>query len=263
MIEEKKIIYYKDEKNDDFAEGKVDTVKIDKNYKYIIRNPIWNICAFILYRLIATPLAFIYAKIKFRMKVENKKALKEVKNKGYFIYINHTQEILDTLLPTIVCFPKKAYIVSHANNVSIKGLKIANKMMGAIPLPGDLKSSKNFLDAIKEKINKKNLVAIYPEAHIWPYYTKIRNFGKEAFRYPVKLNTPVYCLTVTYKKGKRKYPDIVVYIDGPFFPEKEKELKQVEEDLRNVVYNKMVERSKNSNFEYIKYIKQEKGENND
>ena len=255
MSKEKKVIYYSDELNDDFADGNIETVKIDENYKYIRKNPFWNIAAFILYRIIAMPIAFIYSKLKFRMKVENKEKLQEVKNKGCFVYLNHTQEILDTLLPTLVGFPKRAYIITHPNNVSIKGLKIANKMLGALPLPGDLKSSINFLEAIKNKINKKNLIAIYPEAHVWPYYTKIRNFGKEAFRYPVKLNVPVYSFTVTYKKGKKNKPNVVVYIDGPFFPNKDIEKKQAEEELRNVVYNKMVERSKNSNIEYIKYIK--------
>lgn len=255
MVNNKNIIYYNDELNDDFANGNIETVKIDEKYKYIRKNPIWNICAFILYRIIATPVAFIYAKLKFRMKIKNKENLKKCKNEGYIVYINHTQEILDTLLPTLVGFPKRAYIITHPNNVSIKGLKTANKMLGALPLPGDIKSSENFLKAIKNKIDKKNLIAIYPEAHVWPYYTKIRNFGKEAFRYSVKLNVPVYSITLTYKKGKRKHPDVVVYIDGPFFPNKEIEKKQAEEELRNTVYNKMVERSQNSNIEYIKYIK--------
>ena len=263
MVNEKNVIYYNDEANDDFANGKIETVKIDQNYKYIRKNPIWNISAFILYRIIAMPIAFIYAKLKFKMKIVNKEKLKKCKDKGYFVYINHTQEILDTLLPTLVGFPKRAYIITHPNNVSIKGLKIANKMLGAMPLPGDLKSSKNFLDAIKNKIDKKNIVAIYPEAHVWPFYTKIRSFGKEAFRYPVKFNAPVYSFTVTYKKGKRKLPDIDIYVDGPFYPNKEIELKKSEEELRNAVYDKMVERSKKSNIEYIKYIKQNKGENND
>ncbi len=263
MIKEKNVIYYKDELNDDFAKGNIETVKIDENYKYIRKNPFWNICAFILYRIVATPLAFIYAKLKFNMKIVNKEILKEVKNKGYFIYINHTQEILDTLLPTIIGFPKRAYIITHPNNVSIKGLKIANKMLGALPLPGDLKSSENFLNAIKNKIENKNLIAIYPEAHVWPYYTKIRNFNEVSFRYPVKLNAPVISVTITYKKGKRKTPNIVAFVDGPFYSNESKNVKEAEKDLRDNVYNTMVERSKNSNIEYIKYLKVTKGDKND
>ena len=250
-----KVIYYEDELNDDFVEGKIDTVKIDGNYKYIHKNPIWNISAFIVYRIILLFPAYLYSKIKFSMKVVNKEKLKEVKDKGYFIYINHTQEILDTLLPTLFCFPKKAYIIAHPNNVSIKGMKTLNKMLGALPIPGDIESSKNFLDAIQHYINKKNVIAVYPEAHVWPYYTKIRDYKEVSFRYPVKLNAPVYSATITYKKNKRNKPKIVAYIDGPFYPNEEIKVKEAEKLLRDTIYNKMIERSKENNIEFIKYIR--------
>ncbi len=252
-----KTIYYQDELNDDFAEEKIESVIIDGSYKYIRNNPIWKIASFIVYRIIAIIPAFIYAKVKFNFKIVNKNLLKKCKDKGYFMYINHTQEILDTLTPTFVCYPKGAYIVAHPNNVSIKGLKTANKMMGALPIPGDVESSKNFLEAIKTLIGKKKAIAIYPEAHVWPYYTKIRNFPKTSFRYPVKLNTPVYAITITYKEGKNNKPNIVAYADGPFYPDKTKTTKDAEQELRDQVYEAMVKRSKNSTFEYIKYVKKE------
>lgn len=257
MSENKKIIYYQDELNDDFAEQEIDPVKIDGSYKYIHKNPFWNIAAFIVYRLIALPLACIYSKRKFNLKIENKAVLKKCKNSGYFLYINHTQEILDTLTPTLTSFPKRAYIVAHPNNISIKGLKTANKMMGALPIPGDMESSKNFLKAISEHIAKKRVIAIYPEAHVWPYYTKIRDFKDISFKYPVKLNAPVYSVTCTYKEGKKDKPDIVIYIDGPFYPDNSQSIKDAEKALRDTVYNKMIERSKNSTFEYIKYVKKD------
>lgn len=256
MSENKKVIYYQDELNDDFAQGEIDSsVKIDGKYKYIHTNPLWNIASFIVYRIIALPIAYVYSKIKFRFKVENKEVLKKCKDKGYFLYLNHTQEILDTLTPTLTTFPKKAYIIAHPNNISIKGLKTANKMMGAIPIPGDLESSKNFLKTIEKYIDKKRVIAIYPEAHVWPYYTKIRNFKSVSFKYPVKFNAPVYSATCTYREGKNKKPNIVIYIDGPFYPDTNKNGKEAENILRDIVYNKMVERSKNNTIEYIKYIK--------
>lgn len=255
MNKDKKIIYYQDELNDDFAEKDIKTVKIDGNYKYIHKNIFWNISAFILYRIIATPLAYIYSKLKFGMKIVNRKALKKCKDEGYFVYINHTQEIQDTLTPTLVTFPKRVYIVAHPNNVSIKGMKTANKMLGGLPIPEDMESSKNFLKAIQTYINRKNVIAIYPEAHVWPYYTKIRNFKNVSFRYPIKLDRPVYSITCTYTEKKNNKPKIVAYVDGPFYPDKKVSQKQAESILRDTVYNKMVERSKNSTLEYIKYVK--------
>ena len=58
---EKKIYYYTDELNDDFAEKSIEPIKIDENYKYIHKNVFWKIGSFIVYRLIAMPLAFVYA----------------------------------------------------------------------------------------------------------------------------------------------------------------------------------------------------------
>ena len=117
----------------------------------------------------------------------------------------------------------------------------------------------NFINAIKNKIDKNNVITIYPEAHIWPYYTKIRPFSNVSFKYPVEYNTPVFCLTNTYVKSKNsKKPKIITYIDGPFFKDGSLNKKMQKQKLRDTVYECMLKRSKNSNFEYIKYIKNEK-----
>ena len=112
---------------------------------------------------------------------------------------------------------------------------------------------------IEEKIKNKNSITIYPEAHIWPYYTKIRPFKAVSFKYPAKLNAPVYSITNTYQSYGKKHKKIqlVSYVDGPFYPDEKLTLKERQQDLRDRVYNKMVERSKNNNIEHIKYIKKE------
>ena len=210
--------------------------------------------------------AFIYAKVKFRLKIEGKDKIKNFRKhtkEGYFIYHNHTQEILDTFLPSIVSIPTKAYIIANSDNVSIKGLKTANKMMGALPVPEGKISTKNFLEAIKYYINKGKVISIYPEAHVWPYYTKIRNYKSISFKYPIKCNTAVFSSTTTYQKNKKGKLKLVVYLDGPFFKDDKLSVKEAQEDLKNRVYDKMVEQSKKSNVEIIKYIKKEKIEENE
>lgn len=253
--------FFNNELEDDFANNtNINTVKIDKNYKYIHKNPLWNIASFIIYRIIFLIPAFIYSKIKFRLKIVGrekiKKYIKESK-KGFFVYHNHTQEILDTFLPTFIGFPKKAYIIANADNVSIKGLKIANKMMGAIPIPEDKESTKKYLEAIQYYIEKGNLISIYPEAHVWPYYTKIRNYKSVSFKYPVKYNVPAFSCTTTYQKYKKDKFKTIVYIDGPFYANDKLPKKSAQEKLRNDVYNSMKEKAKNSNIDVIKYIKKE------
>lgn len=258
---EKKIYYYTDELNDDFAEKSINPIKIDENYKYVHKNVFWKIGSFIVYRLIALPIAFVYSKCVHKLKVIGKEKLKEAKGKGYFTYQNHTQVILDTLMPTLINFPRKAHIVAHPDNVSIPFLGGFNKMMGGFPIPSDIKTTKNFLNAMEYFLSKKNVIAVYPEAHVWPYYTKIRNFVSTSFKYPVKYKVPCFAYTTTYNKRDNKKPQIIVYIDGPFYADESLSAKKAEQDLRDRVYKKMVERCKNSNVEFYTYIKQETKEN--
>ena len=53
---------------------------------------------------------------------------------------------------------------------------------------------------------------------------------------------------------------MVTYLDGPFYADKELDLKEQEQNLRNQVYEKMLERSKLNNVEIIKYIKKSEKE---
>ena len=259
---EEKIIYYKDELNDEFSEAQIVPRKIDGSYKYVHKNPLWNLCAFLVQNILSMPIKLLYVKIKFGIKYVGKKKLKEYKKTGYFIYGNHTQPFADTFIPSLANYPKRNYFIVNPENVSMKGLKTLSQMLGAIPIPCDKKGMEHFLETIEKNINKKHSITIYPEAHIWPYYTKIRPFKDVSFKYPIKYNVPAFCITNTYQSyGKNnKKIKMVSYVDGPFYPNEALPLKERQQDLRDRVYNKMVERSKNSNVEHIKYIKLEDGE---
>ena len=257
-MKEQKTIYYKDEINDEFSIPKIEARVIDENYKYN-HNILWDFCSCILQNFISMPIKLLYQKIRFRLKYVGKENLKKCKDQGYFIYANHTQPFADTFIPSVADYPKRNFLIVNPVNISLKGTGTLVEMLGAIPIPNNKDGMKNFLDEIKRKIEKKYSITIYPEAHIWPYYTKIRPFKSVSFKYPVKLNTPIFCMTNTYQRyGKKNNKiKIVTYIDGPFYPNKELNFKEQQQDLRDRVYNKMVERSKNSNIEHIKYIKQE------
>ena len=259
MERAKRVIYYDDELNNEFSGSNVKAKQIKANYKYISKNPIYKFFSFIAYRIIATPIAFMYKWIK-GVRIENKQVLKKCKGKGYFVYANHTNRASDVLMPHIISFPTKTYTVVASENMNIPGIWGATKMLGALPLPSSLEGTRNFVNAMEKRVVQGHPVLIYPEAHIWPYYTGIRPYKSTSFRYPVKFQDPSYCYTTTYQhNGKKKKPKIVIYVDGPFYPDKSLDLKGQQEDLRNQIYNCMLERSKNSNFEMIKYVK--KGEN--
>ena len=252
-----KIIYYEDELNDEFSKSSIEPRIIDENYKYVHKNPLWNLCSFVLQNILSVPIKILYAKIKFRIKYIGKEKIKPYRNEGYFIYGNHTQPFADTFIPNIPMYPKRNFLIVNPVNISLKGTGTLVEMLGAMPIPSNKSAMKNFLEAIKQKMNKGYAITIYPEAHIWPYYTKIRPFKDVSFKYPIQLEKPAFCITNTYQSyGKNnKKIKIVSYIDGPFYPNKELTLKEQQKELRNKIYNCMVERSKNSNIEHIKYIK--------
>lgn len=103
----------------------------------------------------------------------------------------------------------------------------------------------------------KSSVTIFPEAHIWPYYTKIRPFGAASFKYPVKLQVPVFCITHCYRKRKfGKRPRIVSFVDGPFYPDQSLPVGEATQKLRDQIYATMCERAeKYSDYAYADYIR--------
>lgn len=256
-METRKVIYYEDELHDEFSVAKITPRRIDENYQYIHKNPLWNLASFLLQNVFSMPIKILYSKMKFKIQYVGKEKLKPYKKEGYFIYVNHTQPFADTFIPSVGNYPKRNFFIVNPENISMKGLGTIVEMLGAIPVPGNKAAMKNFLDVIEEKIKKKSSITIYPEAHIWPYYTKIRPFSDVSFKYPVQLETPSFCMTNTYQAcGKNKNRiKIVTYIDGPFFVDSRLNKKQAQKNLRDKIYDCMVERSKNSNIEYIQYIK--------
>lgn len=252
---EKRIIYYKDELNDEFSTAKIEPREIDENYKYEHKNIFWRAFGWLVQNVLSVPIKFIYVKAKFKIKYVGKEKLKLYKKQGYFVYGNHTQSFADTFIITNTIFPKRNFLIVNPENVSMRFLGNIVQMLGAIPIPTKKKAMKNFLESINAKIKKGYSVTIFPEAHIWPYYTKIRPFKDVSFKYPIELNVPAFCVTNTYQSyGKNNDKiQIVTYVDGPFFSNEELPIKERKQDLRNRVYNTMVERSKNSNIEYIEY----------
>lgn len=251
-----KTVYYTDELNDEFSDAVICARTIDETYKYVPKNPFWKIGSFILYRIIMLPIAFLYSKIALGHKVKNKSALKAVRG-GFFLFANHTQQIGDAFMPNVVLFPKKVYMVVHPNNVSMPYLGRITKMLGAIPTPTSHKAMRNFKNAIEKRVLDGGAVVIYPEAHIWPYYTGIRNFPATSMTFPTDFNEPSFTMTTTYQRTRRGKVRAVSYIDGPFYPDVTLPYRQRSKDLRDRIHEAMRKRSLLSDCEYIKYVKKE------
>ena len=135
-MENRKVIYYEDELNDEFSTAQITPIIIDENYTYE-HGFFWNICSYIMQNIISMPIKLLYIKLKFHLQYIGKEKLKPYKKQGYFIYANHTQAFADTFIPSVANYPKRNFLIVNPENVSIKYAKTAIEMLGAIPIPAN------------------------------------------------------------------------------------------------------------------------------
>ncbi len=255
-MDKRRVIYYKDEQNDEFSLAKITPRKIDGGYVYVNDSLFKRFTRFFWYRIVAMPLAFLYTKLKFAHKIVGASKMKGVGS--YFLYGNHTQDIADALIPNMINKTREKYVIVHPNNVSIPVIGKIAPSLGALPLPDDIRAQKNFSLAIEQRLSEGAAIVVYPEAHIWPYYTKIRPFADTSFHYPVKHGVPVFCFTNTYERRRfTREARIVTYVDGPFYPKKGLSPREQRRALRDEVYGCMCERAKASNYTLIEYVRLE------
>jgi len=263
-MKEQKKLYYHDLLNDDFAGTKITKHPLPKKFKFANLNPLWCFFSYLLYYIIVIPLFWLISKVFFGLKVVGRKKVKKVGLKGCFIYGNHTSFGDAWFTQSTITPPKRTYVLAGQDAVSMRPIRWLVMMLGAIPVPETFDESKRFLAAIETRYKRGDAIVIFPEAHIWPFYTRIRPFGDASFTYPATLMAPVFGICTTYSRRKvfkNLRPKTVIHVSDPFYPDPNLSLGERTSDLRRKVYDFMVECSaSNENYEYIKYVHLEDGE---
>jgi 1-acyl-sn-glycerol-3-phosphate acyltransferase len=250
-------VYYKSEQEEHSDLTRTAPV-IDENFHYVHKDPLWRVCSFVVYRLIMIPFAFLWCKLRFHHRIENRQVLRGFRHRGCFVYGNHTLMSGDAYIPNLLLAPKRTYVIVSPENLSARGTRSYLQMCGAIPTPGTLGAFRNFREALEKRTVERSAVVIYPEAHIWPYYTGIRPFPDTSFAYPVQFGEPVFCFTNTFHRKKHgRVPRIVTYVDGPFYPDERLPRAKQAKELRDRVYQTMCRRARLSTYAPIQYIKEE------
>jgi len=256
--------YYTDPHHDDFMVTPIQNFsKIDGEYKYIRKNIFARFFDWFIYYCLAVP----YFKLHFLfrgIKVVGRENVKKIKKQGYFIYSNHTQMLDAFLTAGFVAFPKRMMCVSHKTAVSIGVGKVFTKALGAIPVAETIQGIKHMNEAMKYYVGeKKRAMVIYPEAHMWSYFTSVREFPSASFKFAVTVNAPILPVAVTYKqrfRGIGKYkkerkPQIIINIGEPKFPDESLTAKDNANMLRDYTYNYMKQKCENEdNYAYYNYI---------
>ncbi len=252
MSREQKIRYYRSY-TDDFIESRNQEYKLPENYKWIRTDLLSRVLSAVTYCL-AVLISSVYCGLFLHVRFRNRGVFKQARKTGVFVYGNHTQPVGDVFNPGLACFPKRIYTMVSPANLGIPVIGKILPYLGALPIPDTFQGMKELTAAIDCRIEQKKNIVIYPEAHVWEYCKDIRPFPETSFRFPVKHNKPVYCMTTTYQKRRfGKKPGITIYLDGPFYCDPAGSPKEQAARLRDTVYDCMKNRSQNSNYEYICY----------
>ena len=251
-MKEPEVRYY-DSFTDDFDKSTKQDFSLPKDYKWV-RNDIFSKALSGVIYFLALVFGHFYCRYILHMRIRGKRAAKPYKD-GFFIFGNHTQPIGDVVIPAFAVLPKRIFTIVSPANYGIPIIGRALPYLGALPVTDNLSGIKELNRAIETRLAGGHPIVVYPEAHVWEYYTGIRPFPDTAFKYPVKFDRPAFVLTNTYRKSKVfKRPIMYTYLDGPFFPTGETS-KQKAANLKETVYKTMRERAESSNFDYIKYEK--------
>lgn len=252
-MKEKKIRYYKSF-TDDFEESADQNYSLPEDYQWVRTDFGSMVLSAVIYAL-AVVFSSIYCKFFLHMKVRGRSKLKDIQS-GFFIYGNHTQPVGDVFIPALCVLPKRIYTVVSTANYGIPVIGNILPYLGALPIVNSLHGMKELSKAMEYRVSTGHPIVIYPEAHVWKYYTGIRPFPSTSFKYPVKLGIPSFAMTVTYRKSKLfQRPVMEVFLDGPFYGKGVTQRQQAE-NLHNEIYTVMKSRSKRSNTEYIEYKKE-------
>ena len=100
----RKIVYYHDPLHDDFAptNGRIHRKQINADFPYEHKGPLWNALAFVVYRMVMTPFLFLYCKLVFGLRIENRKALRALPEK-----------------PTVVIVSQRTSSIRHADEILV------------------------------------------------------------------------------------------------------------------------------------------------
>lgn len=260
--ESERVFYYTSEEDDpiktDEQVKKVE-VGLPEGYEFIPRHWWTRVWSSILFRVFWI-FGQWYERHYWQAKFYGREKLKEVRGKGYLIYANHTNPFHDVFGPAVMANRRIFTIISPVN-LKVPGIGPMLPLIGGLPLGKSNEEKQAFNEAVDKRLAQKKCLVIYPEAHVWPYATKIRKFpaGDRSFKYATRNNLPIFTMTTTYHKRVRQkkgdLPRMDVYLDGPFWPEADKSETENRAILAKKAYESMVKYSNKNTYEYYKYIK--------
>ena len=219
---------------------------IGLNYKYVKNNIFFKLISNLFYYIIVAPIIFLISKIIFGLRIEGKENLKNIKS-GAISVSNHVQYI-DCAMLGLAWFPKRIYYTAKTDGFKMPVVRHLVRLLYAIPIPEKISCKENFYKALDDLLAKNKVVHFYPEASLWPYYNKLRNFKNGAFKIASKNNVPIIPFVFSFRKPTgilklfKSKPCLTLSVLPPVYPNRNLAFNERYLDLKDNVYKKMSEK---------------------
>ena len=180
--------------------------------------------------------AFFKSKISFKQKFMNKRLLDKFSFTGYFLYTTN-QFAFDVSLARLASYPKHCDLVISQDDVKAE-------------------SKTELLSKVRKRIYQGLPVATLLSAD--------RSNELDPFEYPITLDVPAFSFTNVYKKRRfSKNPQIITYIDGPFYANSSLSIEEQKKHLKEQIYECIMERQKLTDNEFRHLNNLDTGRNKD
>lgn len=249
-----KVAYY-ESFDDDFVQSACQDFEIAQDYSYLEQRLAPAALAALM-RPAVRAFARLHSKIVLCRQIRDERTELPPRGEGFYVFCNHTQPLGDALITQFVARPARPYIIVSQANL---GIPVVGKLLpafGALPLPSCRSGLARLDAAVHQRIAEGGAVFVYPEAHVWPWYTEIRPLPTSAFHFAAQDGAASYCLTTTYQTpaGLRRKPRVTTFFDGPFFADDGLGARAARASLRDKVQACMESRSKESTYRYVEYV---------
>lgn len=215
--------------------------EIKNNYNYVLNNPLFKLISNIL-SLPIFIILYIIDKIFLGFCVINKDKI--VKDKGFVSISNHIH-YLDCTLIGLIYYPNRVHYPTIEENFKIPFVRKLIRLLYAMPIPKDRIKKDRFYSQINKALKDKFILHMYPEAAMWPYYDKIRDFKYGAFKIAVDANVCVQPIKFVFTKSNglyrlyKKKKRICAVVLEPLYPNMKLEYRDRIKDLRDRTYESM------------------------
>ncbi len=214
---------------------------MNKNGDLLHHSIIYKILSSLLY-VIAYPILFLLTKLWHGLEIEGRENLDKLGDE-YITVANHIN-MIDCAMIALSIFPRIPYFLTLQSNLEIPVIKYIVMLLRGIPIPRNKSGKEKMVNTIDGLLKKGEIVGIYPEGHLIPYYDGIREFKNGAFNFAVRNQVPILPIVFTYREPEgimrliKRKPFITLTILEPEYPKPEINKENVQE-LKDRVYKKM------------------------